>query len=283
MDYELWAIDAGAGEAVLRHGHQWLLISIDHDWRPITMAGEADALRWAVSGPIVPIGGRYDELSQVIGSVRRTCLIVLSASGPVSSDYIRELLEHESELTPLQMEKLYRGMPERQINLLEVTRLYSRRLDKYFEFHGFSPEQVVDLRTETLRRIGEGGEWPRINASFEGQVLGLARRVYLEQLGGGADADSHQARKLWWIQNRSDEEGWRDTLAGLEEEDLFCLSIWAKPDRGYGYKEISIALNMPVEKARERMERIAKIVGRSPEQLRDRSIGQACLQLVRRE
>jgi hypothetical protein len=288
MSYELWAIDAGAGEAVLRQGQRWFLLSLDYDWEPREMRGESDAFKWAVSGPVVPVGIQYASLSGAIDNIRRVCLVAIEGPEPLSSEYVLLLLAGDGAKRPSSAEESHARGSAWEKELREIVRLYSRRLDRYFESKGLSRDKVFELRCETLRRAGEGVSSSARKIDLGRWVFGLAQHAYLE-LGGnrlnqrGEDEHQSEIANLWWLPAPRGEAEWGGNLDNLSEEDLLCLGAWSRSETNYSYEQVAVGLHMPVQRVRECLERVAELLGRSPEELRDSSLRQACLEVIQKQ
>lgn len=280
MSYELWAIDAESGEAVLREGQRWFILSFDYDWKPIQMKGEADAIKWAISGSAVLVGIVYAKISEVVDDIRRVCLAALEEDEPLSPESVFLLLRGVGidRSTP-------EGLRDRGATWeREIVRIYSRRLDRYFESKGLSPAEVVEFRCETLRRVSEGGSSAR-GVDLKRLVFELARHVYADR-GGRLNQRREDERhpevlNLWWLPTYQEAE-WGRIVGDLSEEDLLCLSVWSGPQTNYSYEEVAIGLHLPVQRVRESLGRVADLVGCSPEDLRDSSLREACLQAIQR-
>lgn len=91
MDFRLWAIDAKGGQASVRHGTKWYLVSIDRGWEPTEFEDEKDAHRWARSVPSVSIDRRYATMEEAVPDIRKMCLAELDLPD-VSFDQVRHLI-----------------------------------------------------------------------------------------------------------------------------------------------------------------------------------------------
>jgi hypothetical protein len=289
MICELWAIDAGAGEAVLRQDGQWLLLSIDRDWEALELE-EAEVLRWALSGPIVLIGVKYRTMSVVVNAVRRACLEILKLEDPLPADSVRLLLINQSAEASVEEEEsggAVRRLAGRELQLHEMTKMYFRRLDRLFMHLGATREQAQHLRTETLYQFARSGRALTRGDELENRLFGLAHSIYLAHCGGrrsdkGNKEGAREEGRLWWLLSQQVED-WIEVLNGLNlaEEDLRCLALWSNPEVSFDYKEVGEGMRLPTQNVRKRIEQVASRVGRTPEQLRHRALHWACYRLLR--
>jgi hypothetical protein len=267
---ELWAIDAGAGEAILREGKRWYLSSMEHAWRPIEVNSPQGVLEWSLSRHVVPVSREYGNLDRAVIMARRLCRAAWKAGG-MPSEEVRLLLdeagkEHEGRRRSPQLKEWEERLPEIIRQAVE--------LDRFFQVKGCSSEESLRFTLRVLEQLRESGEWRRNwGRDLLLRLFDIARAVYLqehEESPGTSDRGlSDYLLRLY-----------KKSLGKLSLEDLGCLALWA--DANYSVEAIAILLSTSAEAVHRRLDRAATEIGRPLEQLRVPGLADLCRALLSR-
>ncbi|HEX4959270.1 MAG TPA: hypothetical protein VF173_00430 [Thermoanaerobaculia bacterium] len=262
MPCELWAIDAGGGEAILRVGRRWYLSSMDRAWRPVEVKAPQGVLEWSLSRHVVPVGRQYEDLERAVITARRLCLEAWRTGGTTSGEVGRLL----SDEAPLPADD---GWGRRQSEIIRQ----AVKLDHYFEVQGCTSEESLRLTLQVLQELQESGDWRRLwGRSLLLRLLNDAREVYLRQ-GGDAEKASPE---LSDYQQRL----YKKNLQKLSFDELSCLSLWADGD--YTAEEVATVLGLSAEMVLGRLSRAAAEMGRPLVQLREPALAEFCRMLLSR-
>jgi RNA polymerase sigma-70 factor (ECF subfamily) len=71
---ELQLIEPSVGEAILRIGELWYLVSMDYDWKPVKLPAVGAVVRWVHFANARATVREYLSIEEAVGDIRRTCL-----------------------------------------------------------------------------------------------------------------------------------------------------------------------------------------------------------------
>lgn len=261
MACELWAIDAGAGEAILKEGDRWYLSSMDHAWRPIEMESPRGVLEWSLSRHVVPVSREFADLDRAVITARHLCRSAWRTGG-ISSEEVDRLLAGEGPA---------RAGNEWEERLPEILR-QAVQLDHFFQAKGVRSEESLRFTLRVVQGLRDSGEW----RGLQGHDLVLrlfndARALYLREREEGPETSG---RGLSDYQQRL----YRKNLRSLSFEELSCLALWA--DAKYSVEEVATVLGLSSELVQGRLFRAAGEMGRPLEQLRDPALADFCRTLL---
>lgn len=257
MACELWALDAGAGEAILKEGDRWYLSSMDHAWRPIEVESPQGVLEWSLSRHVVPVAREFADLDRAVITARHLCRSAWK-TGSISSEEVGGLLEG---LGPVRAGNAW------EERLPEIIR-QAVKLDPFFQARGCRSEESLLFTLRVLAGLRDSGDWK----GLQGRDLVLrlfsdARALYLRERGESPEAPG---RGLSDYQQRL----YKKNLRNLSFEELSCLALWA--DSKYSVEDVATVLGLPSESVQGRLLRAAAEMGRSLEQLRDPALADFC-------
>lgn len=253
MPCEIWAVDAGAGEAVLQSLDGWYLLSIHADWRPVVLNPE-EVLNWSLAGRSVAVGWKLRSLQEAVILARRMCLAALSRQATGFEGW-KELLQEFGWM-------------------LEVIDRYGDRLDQYFKAHGRSKEESFQLSLGVLSSL-QGSRY----LNLEGEELPL-RLLEILQASTTAEASQGVSDERQPLEIRSVEEGrLTKALPGLSWEELSCLTIWA--DVGTSTEQVASLLLLTREQVERTLDGVAEKLRRPLERLKDPRLEKDCQRAVR--
>jgi len=264
MSYELWAIDAGAGEAILREEDRWYLTAMDREWKPVELESPQGIVEWSLSRHVVRIGREFETRDEAVTVARQVCLAAWG-SGSFSSEEIQRLL------ADLQEREVRRRDP---VHWSEINRA-ALILDGYFQELGCSKEESLQLILLTLVRLWQSKEWTKSGRELNLFLQKLARAVYL-------DTRDHSERQPQAINQKlsdSDRERLGRALERLPFEVLGILTSWV--NSSYSDEEIAVILHVSPESVRRAIHIAVEALGRSAGQLRTPSFAELCKEIVR--
>lgn len=278
MSFDLFAIDAGAGEALLQQGEGWWLLSLEAGWQAIPLRGRADAARWSHSSRALPVGKSYDDLEQVVAEVREASLAALL---PVlQSDAQRRPLlpEEASYRSPVTNERrraeggsLSRVafLPGARREELIVIAAESGRLERLFERWGYPWQEVPHLVALAFEQLFTDPAGWRDDAYLPTRLFVLAHGIHLEVSGGRkliTELPNPGERQLEMLFGRR--------ISALPPDVLEVLATWANLELGYW--EIQVVLQYSPQELEHRLRRAAGAVGLAAELLRVHLFAPAC-------
>jgi hypothetical protein len=262
MAYELWALDAGAGEAILREESHWYLAALDRGWKPVELEAPQGIIGWSLSRHVVPIGREYETRDEAVSMARKVCLAAWS-SGSFSSEEIQHLVAN------IQKSEVRRRDPARWAGINREALI----LDGYFQEQGCTKEESLQLILLTLERLRQSQEWTKSGRELSLSLQRLARAVYLET---GAESDRAQAPGYGL--SEYDRELLARALRRLPFEVLSILTLWA--DSSYDEDEIAVILRVSPEAVRQSIHIAVAALDRSPGELRAPAFAEVCKEVV---
>lgn len=285
MSFELWALDVAAGEAVLRTGESWLLVSMSHQWRPVELDSPEGILRWALSRSLVRTRREYSTSDEAILTIRRVCQASWRA-GTVSSEGVEQLLgeiqqDRERIATAPEIRDWKAHFPE--INRAALG------LDHFFRARGYPVDESLQLILETLRRLRRFGAWRERGRELSLTLFEIARHVARERRGSILSLEDEQVppgqaepvETRGSVKRISDYEERRlgKALLALSAEALAFLALWSEPT--YSLRQVALCLGVAPEVAQEHLKIVTESLGRSAEDLRNPKLGDLCRGLIR--
>lgn len=263
MAYELWAIDAGAGEAILREEDRWYLTAMDREWKPVELESPQGIIEWSFSRNVVPIRREYETRDEAVTMARQVCLAAWK-SGSFSSEEIQRLM------ADLQEREVRRRDPVRWSESNRAALI----LDGYFQEQGCTKEESLQLILLTLERLRQSKEWTKSGRELSLSLQRLARAVYLETRDqpDRPQAPDHRLSDY-------DRELLARALKRLPFEVLSILTLWV--DSSYDDEEIAAILRVSREAVRRAIHIAVEALDRSAEELRTPAFAEFCKEIVR--
>lgn len=280
MSYEVWAIDAGAGEAILRHGGEWMLVSLDKGWVPQALGGPAEALRWSMSSFAVPVGKAYETWQEAVADVREATLAMLGqvfspsvappALVPEGERHRRPPLDKGRQARAEFLGRAMRRSTKGKEDLFsQVIASEGGRLERHLERHGLSREERLDLMTLAFEALfdaprGWNDEHDLATRLFA-QILQLEKAASPRvQTFGSAEPGDRPLEDLIV-------RGIGDLPQGLLE----LLVGWTNLERSYSEIQAMFQVDSPRPLERQ-IRQVARAAGLAAELLRVRLFAPAC-------
>jgi hypothetical protein len=281
MRIDLLSIDAGAGEALLRKGDGWLLLSLDAEWQAVPLRGLADAVRWSSSSLAIPVGRSYEDLDQVVTDVREASLVALRSLLEPGGSAADLLPREASYRPPLADERrqarakfLGRAMRRRisrtEEFFREIITAESGCLERCLERWGYTGTEVLELMALCFDRLfADPAGWVD-EAGLKTRLFALAEELHWDRslsLGRWAAARQHfDDRPLEQLVDRR--------IAGLSQDIVESLAAWT--DLDLGHWEVQVILQFSPEELEWRLRQAARAIGLAAELLRVRLFAPAC-------
>jgi len=280
VSVEVWAINASAGEAILRSARRWLLLALDAGWHPTPLRGAQEVLRWAQSGSPIPVGKSYGHLEDAIGEVREACLAVLANSLGLKTEAGVSFPDSEGPPNVFLDRAWRRYATEDRAG--EVIEANCGRLERYFEALGFSTARSLALTADVFARLWRDDSGKASQLELGAKLFKLARQVYGEVSRPPVRPRSRRqttgkGRNLATRERQLTERlGLR--IKSLPEEALETLAAWTDLDRSH--RDIQVILGSPAGAARLVRE-AARAMGVRAELLRVHMFASACQRAAR--
>jgi hypothetical protein len=281
---DLWAIDAGAGEALLRQGDEWLLLSLDAEWSTVPLRGPADVARWLSSSLAIPVGRSYEELDQAIADAREASLAVLRPLlGPGETDLLPQASRYHpppsDERRNARAEFLGRALRRHGTRAAELFRevidAEVGRLERCFEGWGFAPSEVPTLVATCFDRLFADPRGWADEAALKTRLFILAEELHR---GLPADRGVEPASQETGDQPLEQLVGRR--IAGLPQDVVETLATWT--DLDLEHREVQVLLQFSPEELEWRLRLGARAIGLAAELLRARLFAPGCRRAAER-
>jgi hypothetical protein len=247
---ELVAVDAAAGEAVVREADRWYLVARGRKWHPVDVGSQRAQF---LSSSMLQVRQPCGTFEEAMAEVRRIC-----AGAPPT---------HRSQSL---WEKCFPDIVQR----------FGGLLDGFFERRGCSPDESFRLSLETFRRLF--GMGPVEESEISARLRQLAAEVCPATLGiSSREGPPSAGHRPMVPPNTSDLEGWRlrKVLGALEARTLRCLYFWAA--LGFSHEETAGLMRLSLDEVRTRLVHVATRLGRPAEQLRAPALIEACIRAVK--
>ena len=285
MSIDLWAIDAGAGEALLRQGDAWLLLSLDAGWSTVPLRGPADAARWSSSSLAIPVGRSYEELDQAIADVREASLTVLRPlldPEDAPMDLLPQASRYHSPASNVRrnarsqfLGRAFRRSPLPEDLLREVIDAEVGPLERCFERWGFAPSEVPALVATCFDRLFADPTGWVDEAALKTRLFVLAEELHRELV-----SDRRVAPYSLEAADQQLEQLVGRRLAGLPQDVVETLATWT--DLKLEYREIQVLLQFSPEELEPRLRQGAQTIGLAAELLRVRLFAPGCRRAAER-
>lgn len=275
MACEIWGLDAVAGEAVLRDGEYWLLISSEEAWRPARFSGGEEALRWSLTHRVVAVGKSCSSLDAAVIEARKVCLRAWR-KGAFSTEEILRLfaeVERETELARARQRRAGLRPPDWERKLPEIQQA-ALEMDRYFGARGCTTEESLRMTLLALDLYQQRQGWRQPGSPRPG-LFEIGREVLLSQKSRQATDAALPASPG----SSFEEQRLARSFSELPQGVLQCVRLWAGSD--YDEKDLAILLRIPEEVVWKQLSAAAGALGRSAEQLRTPEVAQAALRVLR--
>lgn len=246
---ELVAVDAAAGEAVVREADRWYLVARGRKWHPVDVGSQRAQF---LSSSMLQVRQPCETFEEAMAEVRRIC------AGASPSHRSQNLWE---ECFP------------------DIVQGFGGLLDGFFERRGCSPDEAFRLSLETFRRLFAKG--PMEEREVSARLRQLATEVCPAVPGVSARKGSPAADRPLGPPNTGDLEGWRlrKALGALEVRTLRCLYFWAA--LGFSHEETAGLMKLSLDEVRAQLVHVATRLGRPVEHLRAPDLVEACIRAVK--
>jgi hypothetical protein len=280
VSVEVWAINATAGEAILRGARRWLLLALDTGWQPTPLQGYREVLRWAQSGSPVPVGKTYRRLEDAIGEVREACLAALGSVLDLETEAGVTSAAPEAPRN-IFLDRAWRRFATKE-RAEEIIAENSGRLERYFEARGFARARCLALTADVFARLWRDNGGRAGQLELGAKLFQLARQVSSEVSRPPARPRTGRRRAAAARDLAARERQLTERLAmrigSLPEETLVTLAAWTDLDRSR--RDVEILLGSPTEAARLLRE-TARALGMREELLRVHLFASACQRAAR--
>jgi hypothetical protein len=274
MACELWALDAGAGEAILRSESRWSLVSSDRAWRPEPLEGADEVLRWSTSRTPVPVGRRFAEEDEAILVLREVCIEAWRAGSRTPTEIDRLLAEVVASRAA-RLEDTAQLDREWAARFPEICRA-AAGLDHYYRSRGYSIEKSLSLVLEAMDLLRQRSDWRGRGASIPAILFGLAvhrDRVSPAEVGGTLPTSSGPTGDPERVVRSA------EILEGLSEQVLEALALWADSD--HSFEDLASILRVSVFRVTTLLGKAADSLERPLERLRHPALAKLCREVLR--